>query len=128
LWWSAPSPWRTTNETIESRHALLLPRMRRLALALHDSIALDEGLLALADQVDADGLLELEDQARADRLEDRRGAALLAVHRIGEVAVVLGVDVRDGAAARLRGDAVLEQGLLRDEHAGRAGAADELVR
>ena len=57
-------------------------------------------LLLLADRVGADRLLELEDQAGADRLDDRRGAALLAVGDVVEVAVVVVVDVGDGAAAR----------------------------
>ena len=56
-------------------------------------------LLAGPDRLDADGLLELEHQPGADRLDDGRGAALLAVGRVVEVAVLERVDVGDRAAA-----------------------------
>ena len=58
-----------------------------------------EVLLVGADDLDADRLLELEHQAGPDRLDDRRGAALLAVDRVVEVAVLGRVDVGDRAAA-----------------------------
>ena len=75
----------------------------------------------------ADLLLELEDEAGADRLDDGRRAGLLAMLGIGQVDVLLGVDVRDRAATHDRGHPVVEQLAARDQHAGRAGAADELV-
>jgi hypothetical protein len=84
--------------------------------------------LAIADRLGADRLLELEHQPGADRLDDRRRAALLAVHRIGEVAVLGLVDVRHRTAAGTRRDGVAQQVALGDQHAGGARAADELVR
>ncbi len=80
------------------------------------------------DDVGADRLLELEDQPGPDRLDDRRGAALLALHRVVEVAVLGRVDVGDGAAAEDRRDPVAEQLPPDHQHARGAGAADELVR
>ena len=76
----------------------------------------------------AHGLLQLEDEPRADRLEDRGGSAFLAVRGVLEVAVVAWSDVVHGAAAGHRRHPVGEEATLGDEHAGRAGAADELVR
>ena len=90
--------------------------------------AAPEVLLVRADHLDADRLLELEDETGADRLHDRGSARLLTVLRIVEVAVLGRVDVRDGAAADDVGHAVGEQLAPHDEHAGRARAADELVR
>ena len=49
----------------------------------------DERLLALADQIGADRLLELENQPGPDRFDDRRGAPLLAVRRVTDVAVLV---------------------------------------
>ena len=77
--------------------------------------------------VGADGLLELEDEPGADGLDDGGGAALLAVRGVGEVVVVVGVDVGDGAAAGHVGHPVGHQLAAHDEDAGRARAADELV-
>jgi len=85
-------------------------------------------LLTLLDDVDPDSLLELEDQARSDRLDDRGGARLFAMHGIIEVDVLLGVDVGDGAATHDDGHGVGEQVAADDEDTGRAWAADELVR
>ena len=85
-------------------------------------------LLVLADHVDADGVLELEDQAGADRVDDRRGAALLALHRVVEVAVLDVVDVGHGAAARHVGHPVGQQRAAYDEDAGGRRTADQLVR
>ena len=79
LWCRYASRWRTMNDTIESRHAFLLPRIAMFGFADHDAIArLDEVDLALANRVGADRFLELEHEARANRLDDRRRAALLA--------------------------------------------------
>ena len=50
-----------------------------------------EVLLVRADDLDADRLLELEHQPGADRFDDRRGAALLALRRVGR-----GSDARSG--------------------------------
>ena len=61
--------------------------------------AVDERLLALPDGVLAHRRLELEDQPGPDRFDDGRGARLLAVLRVGQVDVLLGVDVGHGAAA-----------------------------
>ena len=59
----------------------------------------EQRVLAGPDRLDADRVLELEDQPGADRLDDRRGAALLAVCRVVEVEVLERVDVGDRAAA-----------------------------
>src|SRR5690606_20592990 len=75
----------------------------------------DERVLAAADLLDADGGLELEDEPGADRLDDRGGAALLTVLGVGEVAVLGGVDVSDGPAARHARDRVGEQAAAGDE-------------
>ena len=88
----------------------------------------DEVLLMRPDDLGADRLFQLEHQTRADRLDDRRRAAFLAVHGIGDVVVLLGVDVGDGATADDVGDGVGQQLATHDEHAGRAGTPDELVR
>ncbi len=77
--------------------------------------------LAGLDGVGADRLLELEDQAGPDRLDDRRGAALLALHRVVEVAVLGRVDEGDRAAAGDRRDPVGEQ--LPPDHQHARGAA-----
>ena len=76
----------------------------------------------------AHGLLELEDQAGADRLDDGRRAALLAVRRVVEVAVLGRVDVHDRPAAGHDRHPVGHQLAAHDQHARRARAADELVR
>ena len=78
--------------------------------------------------VDPDGLLESEDEPGADRLDDGRGAALLAGDRIVQVHVFGRVDVLHGAAAGDVRDPVGEQFAPDDQHAWRAGSADELVR
>src|SRR5262249_30245275 len=62
--------------------------------------AADERLLALVDGRDRHRALELEDEPCADGLDDRGGAALLAVDDVAEVAVLLRVDVGHRAAAR----------------------------
>ena len=51
-----------------------------------------EVLLALCDALDPYGLFELKDQSRADRTHDVRGATLLSVFDVVEVAVFLRVD------------------------------------
>ena len=104
----------TTNDTIDSRSASWLPRISMFGLAPPRSMARrmnDSSRSRIASA--ADRLLELEDEPRADRLEDRRRAALLAMLGVGEVAVLLGVDVGDRAAAGHRGHAVREQLALR---------------
>ncbi len=87
-----------------------------------------EALLVGTDDVDADCFLQLEDQAGADRLHDGRGAAFLPVDQVVEVAVVLGVDVGDGATPGDVGHPVGHQLASYDQDAGGAGSADELVR
>ena len=67
----------------------------------------EEVLLVGPDHVDAHRLLELEDEPGADRLDDRRRAALLPMDRVGEIDVLLGVDVRDRASADHVGHRVL---------------------
>ncbi len=81
-----------------------------------------------ADHVDPDGLLELEDEPGPDRFDDRGSAALLALRRVGEVAMLGRVHVRNRAAAGDVGNAVAQQVAPNDQHARRARAADELVR
>ena len=73
-------------------------------------------------------LLEREHEPGADRLDDRRRAALLADLRVRVVGVAVRADEQDRPAAGHRRHAVAEQRALDDEHAGRPGAADELVR
>ena len=97
--------------------------------ATHASTARREHLLLVGlDRLHADGLLELEDEPGADRLDDRRGAALLAVGLVVEVAVLGRVDVHHRAAAGHDRHPVGHQLAAHDEHARGAGAADELVR
>ena len=95
------------------------PRLHRPAQQL---------LLVGLDRLDADGLLELEDQPGADRLDDGGRAALLAVGRVVEVAVLGRVDVHHRAAAGHDRHPVGHQLAAHDQHPGRAGTADELVR
>ncbi len=90
--------------------------------------ALEKGVLAGPDQVGADGGLELEDQPGPDGLDDGGRPALLALLRVGQVAVLGRVDVGDGASAGHDGDPVGEQFAAADQHAGSPGPADELVR
>jgi hypothetical protein len=66
--------------------------------------------------------------APTDCLSWKTSPARLPLHRVVEVAVLGRVDVGDGAAARDRRDPVGEQLAPDDQHAGGAGAADELVR
>src|SRR6266511_3637155 len=87
-----------------------------------------EALLARLDQVGTDRLLEPDDQPSTDRLDDRRGAALLPSDRIVEIAVADRVDEGHRAAARRRGDAVVDQLAADHQHAGRLRPTDELVR
>ena len=80
------------------------------------------------DDVDADVALEVEDQTGADRLDDRRGAAFFAVHRVGEIDVLGRVDVGHRATADDDGHRVGEQIAPDRENPWSAGTADELVR
>jgi len=98
------------------------------SLECPDHAAIAERALALLDGVLADRVLEVEHQAGPDRLDDRRGAALLAVGGVRDVAVAALADVGHGAAARHGGHPVVEQGPLGHQHARGAGPADELVR
>ena len=90
--------------------------------------ATQEVLLVRADRRDADRVLEREDEPGADRLHDRGRAALLAVGGVEDVAVLLRVDVGDRAATDHVRHRVGEQPPADDEHPGRPGTADELVR
>ena len=99
-------------------------------LALHAcERAAHKSLLAGADEVGADGLLELEDEPGADRLDDGRGAALLA-RRPGR----RGSGARPGRRTRpcrrpaTFGTRLRDQLAAHDEDAGRLRPADELVR
>ena len=130
LWWRI-APRGPADDERDDREPVGLevaedPDVRVLRPALDG--AAPEVLLVRVDHVDADRLLELEDEPGADRLDDRRRAALLADAGVVEVAVLGRADVGDGAAADDVGHAVREQLAPHDEHAGRAGAADELVR
>ena len=62
----------------------------------------DERALAGRDGRLADLLLELEREAGPDGADDVGRAGLLAMLRVGQVDVLVGVDVRDRAAARPR--------------------------
>src|SRR5690606_41484180 len=84
-------------------------------------------LFRSADHVDADGVLELEHQAGADRLDDRGGAALLAVRRICEVQVLLRVDVRDGPATHDVGHRVRQHPPRSEEHTSELQSRENLV-
>ena len=117
------------NDTIESalgarvaehpQVRVLLPRVDR---------ALDELLSVLGDRLGAHGPLELEHEPGADRLDDRGRAALFAVLGIVEVAVAWASTSATVPPPGCVGTRVPEQALLRHQHAGRARAADELVR
>jgi len=85
-------------------------------------------VLVGADDVEAHAALEVEDEPGADRLDDRGGACLLPVDRVGEVHVLGGVDVGHRAAADDDRYRVRQQVPADREHPGRAGAAHELVR
>ena len=74
---------RTTNDTIDSRSAAGLPRISMAGRLHHRSTARRSSASSRARITSVpDRLLELEDEPGADRLDDRRRAALLAVHRI----------------------------------------------
>ncbi len=90
--------------------------------------AAHEVVLVGLDHVGAQRPLEVEDQAGPDRLDDRRGAALLAVLGVADEAVVRRADVGDGAAAHDVGHPVGEQRPPHDEDPRRARPAHELVR
>ncbi len=90
--------------------------------------ATDEALLSPADLVGPYRFLEREDEPGADRLDDGRRAGLLANLRVGVVRMARRAHEQDRPAAGHGRDGVAKQGALRDEHAGRPGAADELVR
>src|SRR6266487_3613635 len=62
-----------------------------------------EALLARLDQVGTDRLLEPHDQPSADRLDDRRGAALLPGDRIVETAVADRVAREEGGTPAICG-------------------------
>ena len=83
---------------------------------------------ALLDHVGADRVLERENQSGADRLDDGRGAALLAGDRVVEVAVSERVDERDRAATDGGRDGIADQFPAHHEDPRRLGTADELVR
>src|SRR5450759_240559 len=72
-------------------------------------------------------LLQLEHQPCTDRLDDGRGAALFALGRVVEVAVLTGVDVGNGAAAGDVGNPVAHQLTPHDQDTRGAGTADQLV-
>src|SRR5262249_39115659 len=59
---------------------------------------------------------------------DVRGPALLSDHRMRIVGVTARADEEDGSASRYRRHAIVQEAALDDQHAGCAGAADELVR
>ena len=83
---SRPAAWRRPNETIARRSSSVLPRISICGFAPHDAQrAAREVVLAAADLLAADRVLERERQPGADRLDDRRGPALLADLRIGVV-------------------------------------------
>ena len=63
-----------------------------------------------------------------DRFDDGRRAALLAMDRVVDVAVLGGVDVGDRASTHHVGHAVAQQRAPNHQHARRARTADELVR
>ena len=83
--------------------------------------------LAFANRRGPDGLFELEHEACTNRLDDRRGAALLAILDLGEVEMLFGVHVGDGAAARDCRDAIRKQIAAGDENTRSAGPSDHLV-
>ena len=84
-------------------------------------------LLAPADLLDADRLFQGEHEPGADRLHDRGRPALLADLGIGVVGLRRRADEQDRPAARHRRHRGSQQPPLGDEHAGRPGAAGELV-
>ena len=70
-----------------------------------------------SDHVDPDGLFELEDQPGPDRLDNCRCAALLALHRIGQVRVLGRAHLGDRSATRDVGHAIDQQLTAYDENA-----------
>ena len=126
---SRPPPRFTTKETMDSRSASGLPSTWMLGCAFHAVTARRrKSSFVGLDGLEADRFLEGEDQSRPDRLHDGGSAALFPVLGVGEVLVVVRVDVAHGAAADDIRHRVGQQLAADDEHAGRAGAADELVR
>ena len=114
---------------MDRRLACRSPRISRSGTPPQASRArLDPGLLAGPDGLLADGLLELEDEPGADRFDDGRRARLLAVLRVGQVDVLLGVHVGDRAATDHRRHPVVEQLAPRHQQPRCARTADELVR
>ena len=87
-----------------------------------------QGVLACLDHVDADGVLELEDQPGPDRLDDGRGAALLAVDGVGEVAVLGGLTYITVPPPGTAGTRLVSSSRRTTSTPGRPGSADELVR
>ena len=86
-----------------------------------------ESLFLSADHIDADGLLELEHQAGADRVDDRRRATLLAMDRVVEVTVRVGIDVGHGAATGNCWHTIAYELASHDEHSRGARPTQELV-
>ena len=116
------------SDTIASRSSVRVaedPQVR--VLTPRRERAPRERVLAPMDLVGADRLLEREHQPGTDRLDDRRRARLLPHRRLGVIALSRGADPHDRPAARHRRHPPAQEPALRDQHARRPGAADELV-
>ncbi len=89
----------------------------------------DQLLLAGLDALHADAALEFERQRGLQRLQHARRAGAFALLDVGDEVLVFGTHVRHrAAAAHARRQFAVVQALVEDQHAARAGAAQELVR
>ena len=129
LWCRYCGPWRTRNETMDSRSACWLPSISMSGLAAQRRSTRRHSCCSRTAirSVPTACLSANTSPARIDS-DDRGGAALLARDRVVEILVPDGVDVRDGPAARDRRHRVGDQVAPDDQDAGRLRAADELVR
>ena len=115
-----PRPWRRTmKETMESRSASGLPRMSMLGFSPpRVDGAADEALFALRGSRGDARPRSLSWKTSPARIDSRiAGVPPSSRCTMSRVAVLDRVDVSDRAAARHRGDAVLEQVPLGHEHA-----------
>ena len=129
LWWRYRPSWRIVNDTIDSRGSAGLPRIPIDGSAAQAAIARpDERLLALADRLAADALLELEREPA--RIDSTMAGVPPSSRCSGSARYTCssGFTYATVPPPGAVGHAVAEQLAPRDEHAGRAGAADELVR
>src|SRR5919108_5770173 len=124
---SNPRECRRPSETIASRSGSGSPRISMWGFLPQESSA-HEVLLPPTDRLGSHGFLQREHESGSNRLDDRRGASLLADRRVRMIGLPRRAHEQDRPAAGYRGDANAEERPLRDQNAGGSGAADELVR